>query len=137
MLDKTQVLHEHSPIESRYEAKTVDAVREGHLIRRGRAAGGFQQRLSAQTLLGQPVLEPGLNEDQRRTLALHPGIEVLDERGGQWHLGVGELRKQMNEPPWLLLRSSEHAVGPRDCRIPLFATMGYPRRHPADVFEQA
>ena len=90
-----------------------------------------------QTLVGKPMLQPGLNERECRALGLKPGVEVLDERRGQRHVGVGELGKHMDKPLGVFLGRGEHAVGPGDRHVPLLAAARDPRGHAADVLEQS
>ena len=83
------------------------------------------------------MLQPGLDERERRALGLQPGVEVLHERGRQRHVGVGELREHVDEALGLFLGRREHAVGPGDGHVPLLAAAGDARRHAADVLEQS
>ena len=101
---QAQVLDEPPPVEGRDEAETADAVGYGDLVGCRAATGDFQELDCAQTLVGKLMLEPGLDESERRALSLKPGVEVLDERGGQGHRGVGELGEHVDEAFGLLPR---------------------------------
>ena len=81
------------------------------------------------------MLQPGLDESQGRLLVLQPRVEVLHERGGQRHVGIRELREDVDELFRLSFRDSEHAVGPGDGHVPFLAPTGDAHPHAANVFE--
>ena len=83
------------------------------------------------------MLQPGLNERECGALGLQPGVEVLHERRGQRHVGIGELGEHVDEPLGLFLGHREHAVRPGDGRVPLLAPARDARSHAPDVLEQS
>ena len=83
------------------------------------------------------MLEPGLDQGERRALGLKPGVEVLDERRRQGHRGVGELGKHVDEAFGLFPGRGEDAIRPGDRRVPLLAAARDARSHAADILEQS
>ena len=134
---QAQVLHEPSPVESRDEAQAADAVGYGDLVGRRAATSGFQQLDGAQALVGELMLEPGLDQRERRALSLKPGVEVLDERSRQGHRCVREVGEHVNKASGLFPGRGQDAIRPGDRHVALLAAARDARSHAADILEQS
>ena len=121
LLHQAQVLDEPSPVQRRDEAQAADAVGDGDLVGRRAAAGGLQELDRAQTLVGELMLQPGLDESERRALGLQPGVEVLHERGRQRHVALANsastwMRRLGSSPAAASMRSAQAIAMSRSSR---------------------
>ena len=136
LLDHRQRLDELAPIHGPQGAQAADAVAHRDLV------GGLVLRLDLHQLLdrqagfGQPLLDPGQRQRQRRTAALQPARQLGHEGAGQRRVRTRHVGDDQDQALGVLLDHLEHAVGPQIGQLALVGGDGHANRHAPQVLDQ-
>ncbi len=136
LFDDAERLDIIPPVRCADETQAADAVCNGNLIGRSRAAVHFRQLCCRHALIEQFLLDPGLNERHGRPLRLESCVKLLYKRRGQRHIGTGKFGQQMDQLFGFALGRREHAVGPGGGGVDILAPTGNAQANAAQVFQQ-
>ena len=141
LLDQAVGLDEGLPVGRTDMAQAADAVGDGDLMCRGRAAGGLQQLRRAHPLFQQLIVDPALGQHHCRTLRLQPPVELVNKGRGETQLAVGvgvdELGQELDELLRPALCRRQDALCPVGRRFAFLARLRDARGDATQVLQQS